>query len=207
MCGVDSGDSAVSPTMPCQASWRIAARPQTSIRPARVPGCLLAGTAAPDEDDHREDAAVTVADLGPSTGTATRCGPWGARNGSQHRSTRPECPRCGQVVTAAERLPSRLGPTWPDGAVRDWGSREREFKSRQARPAAGRRTRGYRRSAPTTARWRRSREASLTMSDGSTSHKDTAPEPLTRCCSRRRPPRRSGRSRMRARHRRRPPGV
>ena len=34
--------------MPCQASGHIAASPQTSTRPARVPGCPLAGTAALD---------------------------------------------------------------------------------------------------------------------------------------------------------------
>ena len=41
--------------------------------------------------------------------------PRGATNGSQRRSTPPDCPRRLQGVVAGERLPGRLSPTGPDG--------------------------------------------------------------------------------------------
>jgi transposase len=50
--------------MPCQAHRRIAASPQTSTRPARNPGCLLAGTVALEESDRGAHAAI-VATLHP----------------------------------------------------------------------------------------------------------------------------------------------
>ena len=46
--------------MPCQAHRRIAASPQTSTRPARNPGCLLAGTVALEESDRGAHAAMVA---------------------------------------------------------------------------------------------------------------------------------------------------